>query len=130
MSNERNPKATYEDYEVYKIQSSIYFANSEKLKRQMETAASQAHSANKRNWQLTHIESFNATKDLIEPTENEELNNISTSPNQAEAETKHIIFDMAAVNQLDSDGVKMLEQLVQDFKAKNISVYFCQFQGD
>lgn len=48
---------------------------------------------------------------------------------QLEPPVKYLILDFAGVNHIDTDGVKMMKQLIEDFKAKRVTVYICQFQG-
>lgn len=40
-----------------------------------------------------------------------------------------IILDFSAVNYIDTNGVNMLLQIVNDFKKINIMVYICEAQG-
>ena len=41
-----------------------------------------------------------------------------------------IILDFSAVNYIDTNGVKMIEQIIEDFKKCNVFVYICQSQGN
>ena len=40
-----------------------------------------------------------------------------------------LILDMSAVNYVDTNGVKCIAQIVEDFKKMNVSVYLCESQG-
>lgn len=41
-----------------------------------------------------------------------------------------IILDFSAVNYVDSDGVKAIQQLIEFYMAKDINVYICHSQGN
>ncbi len=41
-----------------------------------------------------------------------------------------IILDFSAVNYIDTNGVKMIQQIIEDFKKCNVFVYICQSQGN
>ena len=41
-----------------------------------------------------------------------------------------IILDFSAVNYIDTNGVKMIAQIIEDFKKCNVFVYICQSQGN
>ena len=51
----------------------------------------------------------------------------STDKNQSKV---YLILDFSAVNYVDTNGVKMIQQLIQDLKKNNVFIFICQAQGD
>lgn len=109
---------------MYKIQSSVYFANCEKLKKLIERAIEPKDVGD--NETITNaVEPYIATTDLIEG-DVAARNNVNL---QMEPPVKYLIFDFSAVYHMDTDGIKMFKQLMDDLKVKHVTVYICQFQG-
>ncbi len=46
-----------------------------------------------------------------------------------ESEKPNLILDFSAVNYIDTNGVKMVEQIIEDFSKINVTVYICEGQG-
>ena len=74
---------------------------------------------------LNAVEPYVPTKDLIE----KEDANKSTNIELDKSTVNYLILDFSGINQCDSDGVKVIKQLIDDFRGKNIPVFICQFQG-
>lgn len=120
----------WQEYEIFKVQSAIYFANCEKLKILLEKAIEsreEAEAEARRSSLTVDV----ATTDLIEQKPSSSSNNVNAvEPIISEDSSQnYLILDFAAVNHTDSDGVKMLQQLVKDLTARKFSIYICQFQG-
>lgn len=140
----KSEELSWREYEIYKIQSSIYFANSEKLKKLLdkvlepkvkeEETTSEKLTTQRQN-SLKANKSFNGIKKLIvnnNSNNNENaLTTTSTSSNQQSDDeaNENLILDFAGVNHIDSDGVRMLKELITDFNSKGIKMHICQFQG-
>lgn len=86
----------------------MYFANTDMLKKELEDL----------------FENEIGSKAEEKPLNNSRFNN-----DVEQANIDYLILDFSAVNYVDSDGIRMLKQLIEDLKAKNVFVYICQFQG-
>lgn len=101
------------------MQSAIYFANCERLKKLLEKRVKRLETEVRRD----SLESYATTQDLIGPdSSHEDSSDVYTLQ-------KYLLLDFAAVNHIDSDGIMMIKQLIEDFKARKIAVYISQFQG-
>ena len=101
------------------MQSAIYFANCERLKKLLEKRVKRLETEVRRD----SLESYATTKDLIGPDSSHE------GSSDVYTLQKYLLLDFAAVNHIDTDGIMMLKQLIEDYKARKIAVYICQFQG-
>ena len=94
--------------QILKAQSSIYFVNSERFRKQLLKY-------NKINENSSDLDNRHL-----------ELERFGT---EKQALGSHLILDFSAVNYVDTTGIKMIVQLIQDLNKNNIFVYICQAQG-
>ena len=91
---------------VFKVQHSIYFVNCEHFKKRLF-----------KSYGFSPVDALLDKK--LDPG-NEEL--VKTNAD--------IILDFSAVNYIDTNGVKSVKEIVDDFKRIRISVYICEPQGE
>jgi MFS superfamily sulfate permease-like transporter len=60
-------------------------------------------------------------------TETTALNN--EEADQSDSSLPDCVLDFSAVNYVDTNGVKMLANLIEDFEKINVYIYICQPQG-
>jgi MFS superfamily sulfate permease-like transporter len=130
LKSEDAKLSNQQTFEVYKVQTSVYFANSDMLKKKLigyfEPKEDDIEVDDEKSLKLSKNlnESFISTKYIInDDVEKGELAISNT------LSIKYLILDFSGVNYVDSDGVRMLKHLIEDLKAKNVPVYICQFQG-
>ena len=47
----------------------------------------------------------------------------------AEPANPDLILDFSAVNYIDTNGVRMIQQIIEDFSKIGVTVYICEAQG-
>ena len=111
---------------IYKIETSIYFANCENVKKKLLKACG-----------------FNSMEKLFEAQKKTSLeinvshengyakdeNQIDLKKIEKNTNNQKLIIDFSAVNYIDTNGVKMLLDIVESMKKANIFVYICSPQG-
>jgi len=108
---------------IFKIQRSIYFANTEYLQKNLFKL-----------YGSSPIDRGQASKEfemkvVADPGESlGEHSDVSFTTVVAKP-SPDLILDMSAVNYVDTNGVKCIVQIVEDFKKMNVSVYLCESQG-
>jgi len=108
---------------IFKIQRSIYFANTEYLQKNLFTLY--GSSPTDRGQASKEFE----LKVVADPGENlGEPSDVSFTTVVGKP-SPDLILDMSAVNYVDTNGVKCIVQIVEDFKKMNVSVYLCESQG-
>lgn len=100
---------------IFKAQRSIYYVNCDKFQEQLfeKCGFSPIDRLRERDLKLKNPLNVNTeegidTKGLSDPD---------------------IILDFSAVNYIDTSGVKLLHQLIIDFKKIDVTVYICESQG-
>ena len=93
---------------LFKVQNSIYFVNCENFKSELYKSYG-----------------FSPDEKLLSLNSNDEENK-NCLPNKRDPD---IILDFSAVNYLDTNGIKTLKEIVEDFKKVNVFVYICEPQG-
>jgi anti-anti-sigma regulatory factor len=119
---------TEQQVKIFKIEHSIYFSNCEFFHENFY----------KKYESLCHNEHVV----LIEKMERRRQhaihdlngNSETTALNQCVKDYHHsplpdVVLDFSAVNYIDTNGVKMLANLIEDFKKINVIIYICQPQG-
>lgn len=95
-------KAIQTDVKIFKLEHSLYFANCEIFQKN-----------------LYNLYGFSPL----------DLEKKSVDLNLVSANEPDIILDFSAVNYIDTNGIKILQELIEDFKKVNVYVYICRFQG-
>ncbi len=126
--NLANPKSmSRKNCKMLKIESSVYFANCKTIKKKLFKEAG-----------------FDTMEEIFEAQKNANLSNglikengKSSSENQLELEKlkknkskSKFIIDFSAVNYIDTNGVKMLIDVIENLKKADVFVYICSPQGD
>lgn len=96
-------KAIQTDVKIFKLEHSLYFANCEIFQKN-----------------LYNLYGFSPL----------DLEKKSVDLNLVSANEPDIILDFSAVNYIDTNGIKILQDLIEDFKKVNVYVYICRFQGE
>lgn len=122
---EKNPK-----FKIFKIENSIYFATAESFKSNIikryektlelkvieedlnNSNSSTVSNENRKNSGSISISIENSTDEYF---------NLSKLPD--------IILDFSAVNYIDTNGIKAVQQLIEYYIAKDVHVYICNSQG-
>lgn len=91
---------------IFKVQHSIYFVNCEDFKSKLY-----------KKYGLSPVEKFLS------------LNGKNNKGTQAEFRNPDVVLDFSAVNFVDTNGVKILKEIVDDFQKINVFVYICEAQG-
>ena len=91
---------------IYKLEHSLYFANCEVFQSKLYEFYSPLKNENKK---------------LLPESENCLLNLVNKGPN--------LVLDFSAVNYVDTNGVKKLIQIINDYKSIGVFVYICGAQG-
>jgi MFS superfamily sulfate permease-like transporter len=113
---------------MFKVQNSIHFVNCENFQKQLykqfgcspvESLLTESSEENF-NWKNVINQNFNKTNST--PAKQNLEENLSEKKSD-------IILDVSAVNYLDTNGAKTLQQTVEDFKKINVFVYICGSQG-
>lgn len=125
-----------QEYQVVKLQTSLYFANCENVKMQLENllendcdkeSLAKGASCKQRENSVSSKAPIPVKYDPF-VVEDRVVNFNNSSQPVLAPELKYLILDFSAVYYVDSDGVKMLKELIQDLGSK-VSVSICQFQG-
>jgi anti-anti-sigma regulatory factor len=112
----------------------LHFSNCESFKKKLfktygfspleKTSSSSPISSTKTSTQAKLISSDSTNNNLnqIEANnQNETLLSLDKDPD--------IILDFSAVNYIDTNGVKTLHHIIEDYKKVDVFVYVCNFQG-
>jgi MFS superfamily sulfate permease-like transporter len=120
---------------IFKIEHSIFFPNCdffhENFYKKYDELSHDEHVALiekmiSRNRMINH--GTNDPRDKINETT--ALRNDSDYHESDAACLPDCLLDFSAVNYVDTNGVKMLVNLIDDFKKINVFIYICQPQGD
>eukprot|EP01132_Coremiostelium_polycephalum_P010649 gene10649-13046_t len=110
----RVPKAeTFKGIQVVRIDGSIYFANTSFIKKKLKI-----------------YEPFHKDEDMSD--EEEDGMNIEQPIKviiDGHPTIGAIVIDFSSVNDIDSTGIKMLKELVDDFRSREIIIYFASVKG-
>ena len=112
---------------MLKIESSVYFANCKTIKKRLFKEAG-----------------FDTMEDIFEAQKNANQSNglikengKSSAENKLELEKlkknkarSKFIIDFSAVNYIDTNGVKMILDVIENLKKADVFVYICSPQGD
>jgi MFS superfamily sulfate permease-like transporter len=111
---------------VFKPEESIYFANCEIFKKRLV-----------KSYGACPIEIFE--KQTSEIPEEDESDESAKKRIQIESAIRNvpvkskmypdIILDFSAVNYVDTNGISIITNIVEDFRKIDVSVYICQAQG-
>ncbi len=115
---------------IFKIEHSIYFSNCEFFHENFyKKYGYLCH-----NEHVVLIEKMERRRQLVIHDLNGDSVNETTALNRFVAEYHHsplpdVILDFSAVNYVDTNGIKMLCNLLEDFKKIDVFIYICQPQG-
>ena len=102
--NQLNQKESL-NIKIFKVQNSIYFVNCENFQKS-----------------LYKKYGFSPIDKILSAAKNKsKIDESSIDPD--------IILDFSAVNYIDTNGIKTLQQIIEDFKKVNVFVYICEPQG-
>ena len=103
------------DVKIFKVERSLYYVNCDSFQNQLF-----------KYYGLSPIEK-------LRQLDEQKLNNIDNEENlnakKKEDCLKDLILDFSAVNYIDTNGVNLLMQIVEDFKKIDVKVYICESQG-
>ena len=103
--NQLNQKESL-NIKIFKVQNSIYFVNCENFQNS-----------------LYKKYGFSPIDKILSAAKNKsKIDESSIDPD--------IILDFSAVNYIDTNGIKTLQQIIEDFKKINVFVYICEPQGN
>ena len=94
---------------IFKLQNSLYFVNSENF--------------------IKEIYNMYGYKTLLDVQETNNHNKQHENLLTKQLVLPNMILDLSACNYIDTNGVKALEKLVNDFNKLNVFVYLCGLQG-
>ncbi len=109
---------------IFKIQRSIYFANTEYLQKtlfKMYGYSPNSKAQVNKEFELKVVEEPATGSE--EPSSDVSFTTVVARPDP------DLILDMSAVNYVDTNGVKCIQQIIEDFKKINVTVYLCESQG-
>jgi len=106
---------------IFKVQNSIYFVNCENFLNQIYKHYGFSPVDKIMTDSVQKFGSIN--KNFDKPDE------ISDRQNESSRKDPDLLLDLSAVNYLDTNGAKCLQQLIEDFKKINVFVYICGSQG-
>ena len=130
---------------MFKIQRPIYYVNADSFQDQLyksygrlpqEDKAESSLAKMELNASITNRNSLIANDEdhlkAFPVTSDSPFGSPTKRPTPAELTAKHpdIILDFSAVNYIDTSGVKILQQIIDDFKKMNVFVYICSPQGN
>ncbi len=114
-----NITRSHRNVKIFKAQQSIYFVNCEKFKEELFSRYGSS------------LTDTSGDVTMVNPAF--ELPEVSIDSMQIieepESEKPDLILDFSAVNYIDTNGVKMVEQIIEDFSKINVTVYICEGQG-
>lgn len=120
---------------IFKVQRSIYFANCESFQTQLykHYGFSPNHKPTRdmqreRNERIVTVNPVyeSSTMDMTDISSASDISQFDEPNNQIDPD---VILDFSAVNYVDTNGIKMLYQTIEDFKKINVNVYICGAQG-
>lgn len=126
---------------IFKAQRSIYFVNCDVFKKQLfqgygfspidrfigknlkrnDVVAINPNYVNGSCDLLVNLESIQQDEFIVDKKPEKVVTEETNDPD--------IILDFSAVNYVDTNGVKMLDQLIEDFKKIGVTLYICEPQG-
>ena len=106
---------------LFKVQNSIYFVNCENFLNQLY----KQYGLSPEDKLLTDsIEKFGSiNKNFDKPDD------IPDRQSESPKKDPDLLLDLSAVNYVDTNGAKALQQMIEDFKKINVFVYICGSQG-
>lgn len=121
---------TDKNVRIFKVQRSIYFSNCEnfheKLLKYYGTCDDDMLNVDVNGPEGKVNPSFSTPNVPMSPINSEDAIQISV---QNTYKKPDLILDVSAVNYIDTNGVKSLLQIIEDFKVLNVNVYICGAQG-
>ncbi len=119
-----NQKLNNSNVKLYRIEQSIYFSNCEFFHENFyKKYAYLTH-----NEHLVLIEKFSKNHHLNTP-ESEMRNEAVIKHSNLLKSLPDVIMDFSAVNYIDTNGVKILANLIDDFRKIDVFICICQPQG-
>jgi MFS superfamily sulfate permease-like transporter len=115
-----NPKA---DFKIFKLEKSLYFSNCESFKKKLYRVygfSPLEKAQNYKNKSNNELKNGNCTNKM-DHDQNETTVLLDRDPD--------IILDFSAVNYIDTNGVKALHHIVEDYKKVDVFVCITNFQG-
>jgi MFS superfamily sulfate permease-like transporter len=120
-------KLDFANQKILKIESSIYFANCKAVKKKLLKAAGFNSMDDLFKAQNNVIASNGATKENENGVANNQIKLEKTSEKNSKSK---LIIDFSAVNYLDTNGIKMILDVVETLKKAGVFVYLCSPQGN
>eukprot|EP01133_Synstelium_polycarpum_P019002 gene19002-22746_t len=110
----RVPQAeTFKGIKVVRIDGSIYFANTQYIKKK-----------------LRHYEPNRQKSEDLTDSESEAINEEDITVMIDDTPVKGaIIIDCSSMNDMDSTGLRMLKELVDEFRSRQLVIYFASVKG-
>jgi MFS superfamily sulfate permease-like transporter len=134
-------------YKIFKPQHSIYFANSESFKRKLyklwsENGDRELITLDKSST-VSEMQSENSRSQLISKMPRQDTNTSLEDTNRAttnvrfdlnsnsngSTKLKALILDFSSVNYVDTNGVKVLIEIIDDFAKSDVKLLICASQG-
>ncbi len=130
---------------IFKIQRSIYFANCEAFKKQLFAGYgfSPIDRFTGKNKKRNQVVTLNPAYGIDNSCDESYLNDSVLSGSDIKLKSDRssedvrleelndpdIILDFSAVNYVDTNAIKMLQQVIEDFRKIDVMVYICEPQG-
>ena len=122
--NQLNQKESL-NIKIFKVQNSIYFVNCENFQKSLykKYGFSPIDKIMQSGNPSVKYGAINKNFDKLEQIK-------TKSEDEIQRKDPDLILNFSAVNYIDTNGIKKLQQIIEDFKKVNVFVYICEPQDN
>ena len=132
LNNSRASFRIIKSFRVFKVQNPIYFVNCESFVKSLYKLYGKTPFDKQTEDRVA--KSMKPTRSVSPISRSDEDKIAHSCVDEEEATEKYmteqcLILDLSAVNYIDTNGIKALLQLINDYQKANVNVYICNPQG-